>query len=176
MNLSENKTLNLFQRAANIKLVVLDVDGVLTPGTIVYDSADRESKFFNVKDGLGISLAIRSGLTFAIITARNSPIVERRAEELGIKYVVQGMRSKLPGFQKLAEKCGLSFSEMAYVGDDLPDLPAMQEAGLACCPADAALSIQVIAHLKADAKGGEGALREILEFILESKSFLESKK
>jgi 3-deoxy-D-manno-octulosonate 8-phosphate phosphatase (KDO 8-P phosphatase) len=175
MNVAENKTLNLFQRAANIKLVVLDVDGVLTPGTIVYDSADCESKFFNVKDGLGISLGVRSGLKFAIITARNSPIVERRAQELGIHYVVQGMRTKLPGFQQLAEKCGFSFSEMAYVGDDLPDLAAMQEAGLACCPADAALSIQAIAHLKAHSNGGEGALREILEFILESKSVMESK-
>ena len=175
MNIVENETPNLFQRAANIKLVVLDVDGVMTPGNIVYDSAARESKFFNVKDGLGISLGVRSALKFAIITARNSPIVERRAQELGINYVVQGMRTKLPGFQKLAEKCGLSFSEMAYVGDDLPDLPAMQEAGLACCPADAALSIQAIAHLKANSKGGEGALRAILEFILESKSLLEPK-
>src|SRR6478609_7402733 len=128
MNLAEHKPINLFQRAAKIKLVVIDIDGVLTPGTIVYDSADRESKFFNVKDGLGISLGIRNSLKFAIITARNSPMVERRAQELGIAYVVQGMKSKLPGFQQLAEKCGLTLAEMAFVGDDLPDLPAMQEA------------------------------------------------
>jgi 3-deoxy-D-manno-octulosonate 8-phosphate phosphatase (KDO 8-P phosphatase) len=173
MKLAKDKPINLFQRAAKIKLVVLDVDGVLTPGSIVYDSAERETKVFNVKDGLGISLGVRNGLKFGIITARNSAMVERRAQELGIQFVIQGMRTKLPGLQQLAETCKLEPSEIAYVGDDLPDVAAMEYVGLACCPNDAALEIQSIVHLQAHSKGGDGALREILEFILESKMLFE---
>jgi 3-deoxy-D-manno-octulosonate 8-phosphate phosphatase (KDO 8-P phosphatase) len=165
---------NLFERAANIELIVLDIDGVLTQGGIVYDSAGQETKAFNVKDGLGISLGIRAGLQFGIITARISPIIERRAHELGIQHVIQGMRTKLPGFEKIAADCGLELSQMAFIGDDLPDILPMQAAGLACCPADAAWDVQQIAHLKANAHGGDGAVRELIEFILDSRALLKA--
>jgi 3-deoxy-D-manno-octulosonate 8-phosphate phosphatase (KDO 8-P phosphatase) len=161
---------NLFERAANIQLVVMDVDGVLTRGGLTYDSAGNECKTFNVKDGLGITLGIRSGLQFGIITARTSQMIERRVQDLGIQHVIQGMKTKLPGFEKLAADCGLSFSQMAFIGDDLPDIPPMQIVGLACCPADAAWNVQQIAHLKSEARGGDGAVRELLEFILDCRT------
>jgi 3-deoxy-D-manno-octulosonate 8-phosphate phosphatase (KDO 8-P phosphatase) len=158
---------NLFEKAAAIRLVVTDVDGVLTDGRITYDSAGNEIKSFSVKDGLGISLAVREGVALGIITARQSPMVERRAQELGIQYLIQDTRTKLPAFEKLVADLGLSFSQVAYIGDDLPDLPPLQQAGLACCPADAVKAIREVADLVATCRGGEGAVREILEFILE---------
>ncbi|MCE3234309.1 MAG: kdsC [Vampirovibrio sp.] len=157
----------LLERAAAIQLVVMDVDGVLTDGKITYTSDDQEIKSFNVKDGLGISLGVRAGIQFAIITARESLMVQRRAEDLNIQHVIQKTRTKLPAFEKLVQDLGLSFEQTAYIGDDLPDLPPMQMAGLACCPADAAGEVKAIAHLVANHRGGEGAVREILEFMLE---------
>lgn len=157
----------LFERAAAIQLVVLDVDGVLTDGKITYTSEDQEIKSFNVKDGLGISLGVRAGIQFGIITARESLMVERRAMDLNIQHVIQKTRTKLPAFEKLVQDLGLSFDQVAYIGDDLPDMPPMQRAGLACCPADAAGDVKAIAHLVSNHPGGAGAVREILEFILE---------
>jgi 3-deoxy-D-manno-octulosonate 8-phosphate phosphatase (KDO 8-P phosphatase) len=157
----------LLERAAAIQLVVMDVDGVLTDGKITYTSDDQEIKSFNVKDGLGLSLGVRAGIQFAIITARESLMVQRRAEDLNIQHVIQKTRTKLPAFEKLVQDLGLSFEQTAYIGDDLPDLPPMQMAGLACCPADAAGEVKAIAHLVANHRGGEGAVREILEFMLE---------
>ena len=157
----------LLERAAAIQLLVMDVDGVLTDGKITYTSDDQEIKSFNVKDGLGISLGVRAGIQFAIITARESLMVQRRAEDLNIQHVIQKTRTKLPAFEKLVLDLGLTFEQVAYIGDDLPDMPPMQMAGLACCPADAAGEVKAIAHLVANQRGGEGAVREILEFILE---------
>lgn len=157
----------LFERAAAIQLVVMDVDGVLTEGKISYTSDDQEIKSFNVKDGLGISLGVRAGIQFGIITARESIMVERRASDLGIQHISQKTKTKLPAFEKLVQDLGLSFEQVAYIGDDLPDLPPMQRAGLACCPADAAGDLKAMADLVANHRGGEGAVREIMEFILE---------
>lgn len=158
-----------YERAAAIQLVVLDVDGVLTDGKITYTSDGQELKSFNVKDGLGISLGVRAGLQFGIITARQSPIVERRAAELGIQHVRQLTKTKLPALEELVRELGLDFSQVAYVGDDLPDLPPMSRVGLACCPADAIAEVKAIAHFVSQYRGGEGAVREILELILQSK-------
>lgn len=157
----------LLQRAADIRLIVLDVDGVLTDGKIIYDSAGQEIKCFHARDGLGISLGVRNGLQFAVITARQSPIMVRRAAELDIAHLRQGARTKLPVFDELARDLSLSFQQIAYIGDDLPDLPPMKKAGLACCPADAAKEIREISHLVSNHPGGQGAVREILDFILE---------
>lgn len=162
----------IFGRAAAIRLVLMDVDGVLTDGKILYDSAGTELKAFNVKDGLGISLALRAGLELGIITARKSPMVERRAQELGIRHLFQATKIKLPAFEALTSKLGLEAEQVAYIGDDLPDLPSLRLAGLACCPADAVQAVRKVCHLISDYRGGDGAVRDILEFILESQGLL----
>ncbi len=156
-------------RAAAIELVVMDVDGVLTDGKISYTSDGQEIKSFNVKDGLGISLGVKAGLQFGIITARQSVMVERRAAELGIQHVLQHTKTKLPAFETLAESLGLTLAQVAYIGDDLPDLPPMIKAGLACCPADAAREVLDRAHFVSPYRGGEGAVRDILDFISQCK-------
>ncbi len=164
---------SLFARAAGIQLIVLDVDGVLTDGKITYDSTGAELKNFNVKDGLGISLAVRESIQLAIITARQSPILERRAQELGIQHLIQGTRTKLPAFQQLLESLNLKAEQAAYIGDDLPDLPPILACGLPCCPADAALMVRENAVLTSQYPGGGGAVREIIEFIIESRALLQ---
>jgi 3-deoxy-D-manno-octulosonate 8-phosphate phosphatase (KDO 8-P phosphatase) len=150
----------------------MDVDGVLTDGKIVYDSTGAEWKAFNVKDGLGISMALRAGLELGVITARKSPMVERRAHELGIRHLFQETKAKLPAFEVLMGNLGLKAEQVAYIGDDLPDLPPLRAAGLACCPADAARTVREACHLVSDYRGGDGAVRDILEFILESQGLL----
>lgn len=163
---------NLFERAAAIKLIVLDVDGVLTDSKITYNSQDVESKAFNIKDGLGISLGVRSGLKFAIITARESPMVNRRAKELGITFVIQNTRTKRPALEALMAELGLERSQVAYIGDDLPDLPCLEAVGLPACPADAAYPVRQQAALISNHIAGQGAVREVVEFILESQAML----
>jgi len=157
-------------KAATIRLVVMDVDGVLTDGKITYTSDGQELKSFNVKDGLGISLGIRAGLQFAIITARRSPMVERRAEELGIQHVRQLSKTKLPVLESLMTELSLSPEHLVYIGDDLPDIPPMQAVGLACCPADAVREVKDVAHYMAQARGGDGAVREILDLLLQART------
>lgn len=160
---------NLFERAAAIRLVVMDVDGVLTDGKITYSSSGEELKHFNVKDGLGISLGRRAGISFGIITARESEMLRRRAAELDIEHVIQKTRTKLPALEQLVSELGLTFEQVSYIGDDLPDLPCMEKVGLAACPGDAAHELQAMADLVSNERGGDGAVREILEFILESR-------
>jgi 3-deoxy-D-manno-octulosonate 8-phosphate phosphatase (KDO 8-P phosphatase) len=163
---------NLFERAAAVRLIVLDVDGVLTDSKIVYDSDGRETKAFNIKDGLGISLGVRAGLKFAIITARESAMVNRRAQELGIEFVIQNTRTKLPALEALMKDLNLNKAQVAYVGDDLPDLPCLEAVGLPACPADAAIEVRKMASLVSNHPAGQGAVREIVEFILESQAIL----
>jgi len=169
---------NLFERASAIHLVVLDVDGVLTDGRIIYfnDAATTELKAFNVKDGLGISLGIREGLQFGIITARESTIVLHRARELGIQHVIQKTKTKLPALQSLIQELGLSVDQVAYIGDDLPDIPCLsfvgvQHVGLACCPTNAVTAVKAVCQLVARSAGGHGAVREIVEFLIQSRAF-----
>lgn len=160
----------LFERAAAIQLIIMDVDGVLTDSKIVYNSDGAETKAFNVKDGLGISLGVRGGLRFGIITARESQMVQRRAKELCIEFVIQKTRTKLPALEALAKELNLELSQIAYVGDDLPDLPCLENVGLSCCPKDAADEVRDVAALVSNHCGGQGAIREIVEFILECKT------
>jgi 3-deoxy-D-manno-octulosonate 8-phosphate phosphatase (KDO 8-P phosphatase) len=151
---------------SKIKLIVLDVDGTLTDGGIYYDSQGNETKRFDVKDGLGILVARSAGLKFAILTGRASPMVERRAKELGIEYLVQGVQKKYPALLDLAEKCGLSMDEIGYIGDDLNDLQCMEAVGFRACPADAAEAVKSVCEHVASAPGGHGAVRESLEYLL----------
>lgn len=156
------------ERASKIKLVAFDVDGVMTDGSICYTDNGAEIKTFNAKDGQGINMLASAGFITAIITARTSPIVERRAEDLNITHVYQGSKSKIMSLIEMMEKYNLDFNEIAYVGDDLPDICILKRAGLACCPQDAVDDIKDICHFVAYKDGGHGAVREISQFILKN--------
>ncbi len=149
-----------------IKKVIFDVDGVLTDGRIIMDGEGRELKFFNVKDGHGIVLLHRAGLSSMIITGRRSKVVEQRAKELGITEVYQKIHNKLGLFQELVEKNQLTPKETAYVGDDIVDIPIMKRVGLAVTVADAHPDVKKVAHYIASLPGGKGAVREFIEMLL----------
>ena len=148
------------------KLLALDVDGVLTDGTIYISPAGEVFKGFNAKDGMGISCALRNNLQIAVITGRQSPIVERRCQELGIKLLRQGVKDKRLVLEQMAEQLGLTAKEVAYMGDDLNDIPAFAAAGLNIAPADASIEVLAVADIITKAKGGRGAVREAITMIL----------
>ena len=149
-----------------IKLLALDVDGVLTDGTIYISPAGEVFKGFNAKDGMGISCALRNNLQIAVITGRQSPIVERRCEELGIKLFMQGVKDKRLALQQMAQELGLTREEIAYMGDDLNDIPAFKASGLNFVPADGSIEVLAVADIITKAKGGCGAVREAITMIL----------
>jgi len=157
------------QLAAAVKLLALDVDGVLTDGSIYYGNSGEELKAFCIKDGLGIKLLQKAGVTVAIITGRKSEIVARRAGELGINEIVQGREDKRDALEELCDKLNLSLSDCAYMGDDLPDLGAIRVAGLGLTVADAVAAVADAAHWQSNLSGGRGAVREACEFILKAK-------
>jgi len=154
-----------------LKLVAFDVDGVLTDGRIILDSAGIESKFFNARDGLGIGLLQQAGLKVALLTARSSPVVAARARDMKIppERVKQGAQAKLPAFQELLAENKISATEAAFVGDDLLDLPVLALAGLACCPGDAHPAVRKACHAQAGRGGGLGGARQICEHILQQR-------
>ncbi len=156
-------------RARAIKLLGLDVDGVLTDGRILYGNDGEELKAFNIKDGLGIKLLQRAGVEVIIITGRTSNIVERRARELGIEKIVQGREDKLTALKEVCGDRGLSLDECAYMGDDLPDLAAVNAAGIGLTVADASPALIYAADWCASRRGGEGAVREACEALLEAR-------
>ena len=156
--------------AKPIRCILSDVDGVMTDGRIIYDSAGEETKQFHVRDGLGIKLWMRAGFSFCIITARNSPMVERRAAELGIDRVVQGTGDKLKSAMEIVAELGCDLSSVCYIGDDLPDLAVMRRVALAVAPADAAEDARESAHWVLQRAGGHGAVRETVERLLRAKS------
>ena len=162
----ELSTESLTASLQKIKLLALDVDGVLTDGSIYISPAGEVFKGFNAKDGMGISCALRSGLQFAVITGRQSPIVERRCEELGITLLQQGVKDKRLALQQMAQKLGLVREEIAYMGDDLNDIPAFKASGLNLVPADAAIEVMAVADIITKASGGRGAVREAITMIL----------
>ena len=162
------------ERAANVRLLALDVDGILTDGRIYYSNAGDELKTFNIKDGLGIKLLQRAGVQVAIITGRQSEIVARRARELGIIDVVQGREDKRDALAELCERHELQFADCAYMGDDLPDLGAIRAAGLGMTVADATARVLAAADWTSSYRGGDGAVREACEFILAARGELET--
>ncbi len=164
-NLSEK----VLQKAKNIKLLIMDVDGVLSDGKVYYSNAGDEIKTFNIKDGLGIKLLHSIGVKTAIITGRSSHIVERRAKELGISEVFQGKSDKRQAFKDLQNKFNLNAEEIAHIGDDLPDLPLMNLAGLGIAVADAHWFVKQNADWVTVAKGGEGAVRNTVDLLLTAK-------
>ncbi|MCC9600353.1 HAD hydrolase family protein [Stieleria sp. JC731] len=155
--------------ASPIRCILSDVDGVLTDGRIIYDSEGAESKAFHVRDGLAIKHWGNAGFTFGIITARRSNVVRRRAEELSVTHLHQGVKNKLECVQSVAKTIGCELTEICYIGDDLPDLNPMRSVGLAVAPADAARDVRDAAHWIMGTKGGEGAVRELVERLLRTK-------
>lgn len=156
------------KNAALVKLLALDVDGVLTDGSINIGAEGELFKAFNARDGLGLSCLLRSGVRVAIITGRKSAIIHRRAEELGITELYEGVKDKRKILAELAENAGLKQEEIAYMGDDLNDLPALTYAGLPCAPADAAPEVIRASVFTAQNCGGHGAVREAAELILKA--------
>jgi len=154
------------ENARQVKLVIFDVDGVLTDGGIYIGAAGELYKAFNAKDGLGVTLAQLAGLETAIITGRQSPQVACRAQELHINHVMQGQMDKRAAYQQLKAKLGLEDEQIAYLGDDLIDLPVMVQVGFTAAPADASPEVRRLAQAVSSHEGGHGAVREILEFIL----------
>lgn len=161
------------ETAKAIRLLALDVDGVLTDGRIYYGNNGEELKAFNIKDGLGIKLAQRAGIEVAIITGRRSAIVERRAAELGITHVIQGREDKLVALEQLCAQENYALHECAYMGDDLPDLPAVKASGLGLTVADAAGAVREAADWCSAASGGCGAVREACEALINARGQAE---
>lgn len=163
----------VLEAAKRIRLLALDVDGVLTDGRITYTSAGDEIKSFDVRDGHAIKIAMRVGLNVAIITGRESSIVSRRAEELGIRLVYQGAIDKMRALKAMVFEAGVEPEQIAYMGDDVVDIPVLQSVGLACAPADAAGEVLTRSPFVTESGGGQGAVRELIFFLLEAQGLLD---
>ncbi len=169
---------DVLARARKIKLFLMDVDGTLTDGGVCLISstsddgggtaAVSEMKVFNAQDGQGLSLAHTMGIQTGFITGRRSPAVAKRAAELKVTFVYLGQASKTQAFEECLEKAGVSEEEAAYLGDDLPDMPLAQRAGLAVCVADGAPELKAVCHYTTQRLGGRGAAREVVELILKA--------
>ena len=155
-------------RARRIRLVLLDVDGVLTDGSIVLHGDSSESKTFHIRDGAAIVWALRSGLTVGLLSARESAPTLQRAAQLGIQIVSQGAASKAAEYARITAALGVTDQEVAYMGDDLLDVAVLRQVGLAAVPADAAEEASACAHWASSKPGGRGAVRELLELILKA--------
>jgi 3-deoxy-D-manno-octulosonate 8-phosphate phosphatase (KDO 8-P phosphatase) len=162
------------ERLKKIKLLILDVDGVMTDGRIIYDSNGIESKFFNVKDGHGIKMLQRSGIEIGIISGRESQVVVNRAVELGISQVYQKSLDKLVPYRQMLEATGLSDEQVAFMGDDVIDIPLLRRVGFAAAPADAVSDVLPFAHFVAKNRGGWGAVRELCDLILKGQGTWEA--
>ena len=152
----------------DIQLLILDVDGVLTDGRIIHSAAGDEVKHFHVRDGSGVKYWQRAGLKMAWITGRESPLVARRAAELGVETLRQGALTKRPVFDEVLASLGVAPEATAVVGDDLPDLPLMRVAGFSACPADAVEEVRAVADYVCRAPGGAGCVREVIEHLLKA--------
>ena len=165
---------DLFEKAKHIRLVIFDVDGVLTSGRLFYSQHGTELKDFHAHDGLGMKMLQQSGVQIAIITARESAAVAKRMQDLGIAHVYQGQRDKLSAYEDLKKKLNLVDRQIAYLGDDLPDLPVLRRVGLSATVANAPLVIRDHVLWITEAKGGEGAAREFCELIMRAQETLSS--
>ncbi|HVV68783.1 MAG TPA: 3-deoxy-manno-octulosonate-8-phosphatase KdsC [Gammaproteobacteria bacterium] len=166
--------LKIYEKAAKIRLLLLDVDGVLTDRKIYYTDNGHECKAFNLHDGLGIKLLIRTGIEVGIITTRESPIVQRRMQELGVKHVYQGFNDKNIALEQITHSLNLTTHQIAYVGDDLPDLPIIRKVALGIAVADALEYVRNHADWITKAAGGQGAVREVCELIMHAQGTLNS--
>ncbi len=158
----------MIDRLKKIKMLLLDVDGVMTDGRIIFDSNGIESKFFNVKDGHGIKMLQRAGIEVGIISGRQSQVVANRAAELGIERVFLKALDKLVPYLTILADTGLADDEVAFIGDDLIDIPVLRRVGFAAAPADAIAEVFPFVHLVTKNRGGWGAVREISDLLLKS--------
>lgn len=161
-------------KAARVKLVLFDVDGVLTDGKILLHADGSESKQFDIKDGTGIVLAQRAGLTVGFLSARMSAATHQRAMQLGVALVHQGVASKIETYEQIVRELLLEDAQVAYMGDDVVDLAVLGRVGLATAPADASLDVRTRVHWVSQASGGSGAARELIELILRAQDKWES--
>ncbi|MDY3198287.1 MAG: HAD family hydrolase [Pseudomonadaceae bacterium] len=166
--------MTLLERARNIRLAIFDVDGVLTDGRLYFMPDGTEFKSFNTLDGHGIKMLIASGVQTAIISGRNSPLVERRAANLGIQHLIQGREDKLTALAELREKVPVELDEIAFLGDDLPDLPVIRRVGLGMAVASADDFVRQHAHGVTLKAGGAGAARELCELIMRAQGTLDA--
>lgn len=162
------------EKATKIKLLICDVDGVLSDGKITFSNSGDELKSFNTKDGQGIKLLQQADIHVAIITGRQSNIVEQRAKELGIEFLFQGHSDKKAAYQNILDSLSLKPEEVAHVGDDLPDLPLMRMSGLGFSVNDAHFFVKQHADWVSTKNGGDGAVREIADFILKAQNKLDA--
>jgi 3-deoxy-D-manno-octulosonate 8-phosphate phosphatase (KDO 8-P phosphatase) len=153
-------------KAARIRLLLFDVDGVLTDGKVQIHGDGTESKQFDIKDGISMVWAQRAGLIVGLLSARTSPSTAQRAEQLGIQLVHQGVASKIDTYQQIVEKAGVDDAEVAYMGDDIVDLAVLERVGLSTAPADAVEEVRSCVHWVSRENGGAGAARELIETIL----------
>ena len=174
MNTSANS--DLAGRAREVRLLILDVDGVLTDGSLQFDNHGEEYKTFNSLDGHGIRMLLDNAIEVAVITGRKSKIVSHRMSDLGVKHIYQGCRDKLSAFEELLLTTRLKPELAAYVGDDLPDLPIMQRVGLAIAVNNAHAFVKQHCDWVTTLPGGKGAVREVTDFILESQSVLKARQ
>ncbi len=156
-------------KAKQIKLFILDVDGVMTDGRIIINNQKEESKSFNVKDGLGLKLLTEYGIELVIISGRSSRALEKRADELGILEVYQGVKDKVPLLARLMKEKKVEKEQVGCIGDDLPDIPLFRQSGLSFAVADAVPEVRAAADITTQSKGGDGAVREACEWILKAK-------
>jgi 3-deoxy-D-manno-octulosonate 8-phosphate phosphatase (KDO 8-P phosphatase) len=159
---------NLTERCAAIRLVLSDVDGVLTDGQLLIDNQGIESKQFHIRDGQGIRLWQQNGGQFGIVTGRSSQVVKLRAAELDIEILRQGVKEKWPMVQSICEESGVTPAEVCYVGDDLPDMKTIEQVGLGVAVADAAEEVRQAADYTTSVNGGHGAIREVIELLLKN--------
>lgn len=161
------------QRAAKVEIILMDVDGVLTAGDIVYNSNGEEIKFFNAHDGLGIRLAREAGLKTGLISARDSEAIRIRARELKMDLLYLGKYNKLKSYERLMKEVDFRDEQICFIGDDLPDLPVLQRVGFPVAVQNATAIVKETIPFHSDSSGGEGAIREIIEYILQAKGKLD---
>ena len=173
MNTPMNIEPDVIKRAQKVKIILMDVDGVMTRGMIVYDSNGLEIKHFNAHDGLGIKLALLAGLKTGIISARESGTIRTRANELKMDYLYLGRDKKLDAFRELQKDLNLEPEDFCFIGDDLPDIPVLKQVGFAVAVKNASAMTRKVAHYVTEKDGGEGAVREVVEIILRAQEKLD---
>jgi 3-deoxy-D-manno-octulosonate 8-phosphate phosphatase (KDO 8-P phosphatase) len=165
---------DILERASRIRLAIFDVDGVLTDGSLFIGDDGQEYKAFNSRDGHGMTMLRQTGVTLAIITGRSSEVVRIRMTSLGINHIYQGIQDKLMAYEELKQSLNLTDEAIAYVGDDVVDLPVLRRAGLAVAVADAHPLVQRHAHWRTASPGGRGAARDLCELLMEAQGTLDA--
>ncbi len=161
-------------RAAKVKLLILDVDGVLTDGRIIMDHKGREIKAFNVRDGHGLRLLREAEIEVAILTGRSSPVVQKRADDLGILWVRQGVHDKVGAYREIAREVGITDDEACFIGDDVVDIPLLKRVGIPIVVGDGAPEAKRCARYVTQSSGGKGAVREVCDLLLQAQGKWEA--